>query len=546
MANSPERIERLEVERDYYRSLPAQQFRDLVEEEIPRIWRDDSLVLEHDLQDAYWQSNHTIVSRLRRIAQNRIKAQWTEQGIWKDPWDRKSSSLSSSSAAGGGYRVSGGWPHRLDDGTGEPVGTAQRSPTRIQWRSARKRRDEFERARAVMEDASRPFQMFLFQLMRERERLAMEGSTAPDSLSSKAYNNVRAAWTRRRIWLASWDPLPGMTWGHEKPLREFVAEARPRLSPLCVEGRAQRWAEELVGTREPGTWERDADVRGLVWTMPHQRSSGTECKTIMRDVIPELLSLRLPPDPPGLFGKPEALAAPRLKIKKPVPPSWGLVEIPHQPSGGELKKLDFRVFDFPWDMPLGQNHYRDHRFKKAVARRLRRDFDSAGEAEDFYDMEHLKATQGAEREYKLAPEAEDQLARRHEAYRRWEREYAVELRRYKAQFRRIDWDDFRLPDDVLLGTGIWADARFRGEVVRRVPGLKAEEYLAEHRRARTRLLVPAGEQWTIDVEEEDDLVRRWEAQSKRGGQQKKRKRAPQVKLNLGESPEPGNVIICEL
>jgi hypothetical protein len=50
MANNLERTERLEVERDYYRSLPAQQFRDLVEEEIPRIWREDLLVIEHGLQ----------------------------------------------------------------------------------------------------------------------------------------------------------------------------------------------------------------------------------------------------------------------------------------------------------------------------------------------------------------------------------------------------------------------------------------------------------------------------------------------------------------
>lgn len=50
MAKSPENTERLEVERDYYRSLPAQQFRDLVEEQMPWIWRTDPLVIDHDLQ----------------------------------------------------------------------------------------------------------------------------------------------------------------------------------------------------------------------------------------------------------------------------------------------------------------------------------------------------------------------------------------------------------------------------------------------------------------------------------------------------------------
>ncbi|ETS78697.1 hypothetical protein PFICI_08550 [Pestalotiopsis fici W106-1] len=524
MANNLERAERLEVERDYYRSLPAQQFQDLVEEEIPRIWREDSLVIEHDLQDAYWQSSQSIVSRLRHLAQERIKAQWTEQGIWKDPWDRK---------LGEHYKVEGGWPHRLDDGTGDRVGTPQRSPTRIPWRSARKRRDEFERCRAVMEDASRPFRMFLEQLLRARERLGAQGGAAPDALSSHAYDEVKAAWVRRRIWLASWDPLPGMTWGHEKPLREFVAETRPWLSLLCVEGRAQRWAEELVGTKESGTWERDADVRGLVWTIPSQKSDermedeGVQQRSAMSEMIPALLGLKQPPDPPGLFGKPEDLAtAPKLKIVKPTRPSWGLVKIP-QDKKGQLKKLDFRVFDFPWDMPLSQTYYRDNRFKKAVARRLRRDFDSVADAEDFYEMEHLKATQGAEREYRLNAEAEDQLARRHEAYRRWEHDYVKELKRYQAQFKKIDWKDFKLPDDAALGTEIWADARFRAEIMRRVPGLAADAYLDEHRRCKSQLLVPVSEAWTIDVEEEDSLQRRWQAQKKRA-QPKKRKRAPQV------------------
>lgn len=494
--------------------------------------------------DAYWQSDQAIVSRLHHLAQERVKRQWTEEGIWKDPWDHK---------VGAHYKVEGGWPHRLDGGTGDRVGTPQRSPTRIPWRSSRKRRDELERCRSVMEDASRPFRMFLSQLLRARQRLGSSqggggggggGASPDDALSSRAHDEVKAAWVRRGVWLASWEPLPGMTWGHEKPLREFVAETRPELSPLCVEGRAQRWAEELVGAREAGTWERDADVRGLVWTIPtpqqqqetvggggdHLGSETLRQKSAMGELIPALLSLKQPPDPPGLFGKPEghlATTAPRvLKIAKPTPPSWGLVQVPQDKKGGQ-RKLDFRVFDFPWDMPLSQTYYRDGRFKKSVARRLRRDFNSAAEAEDYYDMEHLKATQGAEREFRISAEAEDQLARRHEGYRRWEREYVLELKRYQAQFKKIDWKDFKLPDDAALGTELWADARFRAEILRRVPGLAAEAYLAEHRRCKALLLVPTNEAWTIGVEEEDSLQRRWEAQKKRT-QPKKRKRTPKV------------------
>lgn len=47
---SPERLERQEAEQDYYRSLPAWQFHDLVQGRMPRIWRLDPLVVQNDLQ----------------------------------------------------------------------------------------------------------------------------------------------------------------------------------------------------------------------------------------------------------------------------------------------------------------------------------------------------------------------------------------------------------------------------------------------------------------------------------------------------------------
>lgn len=374
--------------------------------------------------------------------------------------------------------------------------------------------------------------MFVYQLLQERERLDRCGGgdecvpAAPaDTLSSAAYRNVRAAWVRRRIWLRSWDPMPGMVWGYEKPLREFITETRPELPALCVEGRAQRWAEELVGTRELGTWERDADMRGLVWTVAPQFELGVDTSALM-DFLPVLRDLREPPVPPGLFGKVDTSAPARPAVEKPTTPSWGLAKL-HYTKSTELKKLDFKKFNFPWDMPLVPAYYRDRRFKQAVARRLRSDFDSQAEAGDFWEMEHIKATKGANwpaEMYRLSPREEDEIARRYESFRAWEKGYTAQVRGYNARFKTINWADFQIPDSVMIETEHWADHRFREEIMRRISGLTRARYEEEHRRRKHLLLVSAEEEWTIGVEAEDELQRRWEAQKKQS--LKKRKREP--------------------
>lgn len=91
---------------------------------------------------------------------------------------------------------------------------------------------------ARQREASRPINMFLYQVTNECERLAdaaMAAAPAGDDdddpavaaaasdINTQAYDRVRSRWVARHIWDDGWGVLPGMTWRHEKPLPELVA-----------------------------------------------------------------------------------------------------------------------------------------------------------------------------------------------------------------------------------------------------------------------------------------------------------------------------------
>ncbi|KAK6078853.1 hypothetical protein SCUP515_04292 [Seiridium cupressi] len=516
MSSDPEHTERLEVERDYYRSLPAQQFRDLVEEQMPRIWLSDPLVVEYALQNAYWQSNHVIVSRLQDLAQEEIRKEWIDQGIWKDLWNKKEWN---------DYQISGGWLRKVDRLKGCEDETPRDSPEESKGRPDEKLKEGTDKYRAIIEGSSRPLAMFMYQLMKECKRLDRCCPSSPyESLNSAAYKNIKASWVKRRIWLKSWDPMPGMSWGHEKPLRDFIQETKPWLPQLCVEGRVQRWTEQLVGTQEAGTWERDTEARGLTWTTPSQRGGGDE-KSTMSELLPAMKNLPRHPPTPGLFRRQKRHVSDVPQVEKPRAPSWGLVKVPYEVSK-KSKRLDFKSFDFPWDMPLNITHYQDRRFKQAFVRRLRSDFDSVEEAEDFYEVEHLKATQGAvkpEQEYYIPKEDEDAISRRYKAYKKWKTDYTTQLSEYRAQFRKIDWADFEFPEDTKIGSEHWSDERFKAAIKRRIPGLTDYGYKFEQKRQKAQIHVPLNEAFRISVENEDELQKRWEAQKTRRREKGKRR-----------------------
>lgn len=171
------------------------------------------------------------------IARQKIKRCWVEQGIWNDNWDQFASGL---------------WKHEeplevesetetdlapespLDPFTCvvTPLQSKKRSDRR-QLKSEEDRRRISER-RAVRErerEASRPYYQFVFQISKERERIQDESTdeecidmSLPD-INTRAYENIKNIWIRRRIWNKTWGVLPGMTWKHEEPLEEVVDDS---------------------------------------------------------------------------------------------------------------------------------------------------------------------------------------------------------------------------------------------------------------------------------------------------------------------------------
>ena len=73
----------------------------------------------------------------------------------------------------------------------------------------------------------------MYQISKERERIQEEstngeGAYAAD-INTRAYENVKNTWTKRRIWNGRWGTLPGMSWKHEEPIIE-----EPTNDPVLV------------------------------------------------------------------------------------------------------------------------------------------------------------------------------------------------------------------------------------------------------------------------------------------------------------------------
>jgi hypothetical protein len=105
----------------------------------------------------------------------------------------------------------------------------------------RERRVVQERER----EASRPFYQFVYQVSEECERIQEEsadgGDTNTADINTRAYEIVKSTWTKRRIWKTRWGILPGMSWKHEEPLEEEVADG-----PIAVSRNALRNAQPPI------------------------------------------------------------------------------------------------------------------------------------------------------------------------------------------------------------------------------------------------------------------------------------------------------------
>jgi hypothetical protein len=189
-----------------------------------------------------------------------IKMRWIEQGSWKHEWNDQS-------------RPSGHWKHeeplQPESETGSdsipPLGLfgaeVQRKPPKQPAKSDEEiQREQLER------EASRPYYQFVYQVSKERERILEEmnppkprrqnpmtqawvgldgfhaemeayerwrregspddepATPTPPDINTTAYERVKSAWIKRRIWDTKWGVLPGMSWKHEQPFEEMLRE----------------------------------------------------------------------------------------------------------------------------------------------------------------------------------------------------------------------------------------------------------------------------------------------------------------------------------
>lgn len=216
------------------------------EEQLRREERKLQLRIEHDASRPYHQFAAHVREEERRILyahRNRIRSipvggnfidmaskivreRWVQQGIWNDKWSET---------------ASGRWKHE------EPL-RPEPEPEResssfsfFQEKQIAKPPDSDEEKRRIVErqatrvrqrEASRPFHQFIYQVSEERERIleesrggeATNATTTPPGINTKAYENVKDVWVKRKIWNEKWGILPGLSWKHEEPLEEDAAD----------------------------------------------------------------------------------------------------------------------------------------------------------------------------------------------------------------------------------------------------------------------------------------------------------------------------------
>ena len=174
---------------------------------------------------------------LHQLAHDTVKSLWVEQGIWNNKWNSV---------------AAGRWKHEeplKDDLELERILTTH-APLRASlfshhFEPETTRPDSDNEKRHIIEqrvkrererEASRPYHQFVFQISKERERIENEStngevaSVSAADINTRAYENIKSTWIRRRIWNERWGIMPGMLWKHEDPLEENIPDCPQRLA----------------------------------------------------------------------------------------------------------------------------------------------------------------------------------------------------------------------------------------------------------------------------------------------------------------------------
>lgn len=145
-----------------------------------------------------------------------VKEKWRNQGIYNEDWTLKSSPWL--------------WAHEKSIAPGSDTRASQHSnifgqaTDRPRLNSERKQQLGAELRRYHCE-ASRPFNQFMYQLLKESEQLLAESTNGSDvsiaaDINTKAYENTVKDWTQRGVWDRKWGVLPAWSWMHEEPSEE--------------------------------------------------------------------------------------------------------------------------------------------------------------------------------------------------------------------------------------------------------------------------------------------------------------------------------------
>lgn len=178
-----------------------------------------------------------------RLAHENVKERWVAQGIWNNQWNETASlgrwkheePLEAESDADMDIDIEAACQTAaFSFGRIEPKLRVKQSISNEDKRKAVERRAAREHER----EASRHFFQFIYQVSQERSRsenLSRTGNTygpGTADINTKAYENVKNIWMKRKIWNNKWGILPGMAWKHEEPLDEdlegeFAASPAP-------------------------------------------------------------------------------------------------------------------------------------------------------------------------------------------------------------------------------------------------------------------------------------------------------------------------------
>ena len=234
---------RMQLAEEYEASRPYNQFSAHVDEERKRIWNMNTRSNRPETPPGF---------DFLEQARETVKRRWVKQGIWNNNWTEF---------------AYGNWKHEeplfseseSTDNSESRTSTAlfsfpkqPKTDDNKRWNADRQVAQERER------EASRPFHQFVFQLSEERESITelRDGKNVAHSadINTKAYENVKRTWIRRKIWNQRWGIMPGMCWKHEERLEEEGTDSLPTPASLFVNDRQEIIQECLLfDSRSAGT-----------------------------------------------------------------------------------------------------------------------------------------------------------------------------------------------------------------------------------------------------------------------------------------------------